>query len=130
MLNVECSQRSLWNLELGTWNLELGFSDWAESRNHLPQPRRVGGVGLMWSDFLMNIACKYVVTFLMSLALANFQSRCQGAEQAPVNLAERIRVLEAEDPGVLPIDQSDRFSYSILKQAASAGVSVTSSSRV
>jgi hypothetical protein len=82
------------------------------------------------NDLPMNIAYKYTVTTLMSLALANFQSRCRGAEPAPVNLAERIRVLETEDPGLLPIDQAARFPSSILKQAASGGVAVLSISKV
>lgn len=78
----------------------------------------------------MNTAYKYTLTILMSFALANFQSHCRGAEQEPVNLAERIRALGAEDPGLLPIDQARRFSASILTEAASAGVSVMTSSRV
>jgi hypothetical protein len=78
----------------------------------------------------MNIAYSYTVTILMSLVLANFQSRCRGAEQAPVNLAERIQALEAEDPGLLPIEQAGRFSRSIMGEAMSARVAVMSTSRV
>ena len=78
----------------------------------------------------MNIAYKYTVTVLMTLALANFQSRCRGAEQAPLNLAERIRVLEAEDPGLLPIEQAGRFSPGIFSEVMSAKVAVVSTSRV
>jgi hypothetical protein len=70
----------------------------------------------------MNIAYSYTVTILMSLALANFQSRCRGAEQAPVNLAERIPVLGAEAP--------IRFCRSIMMEAGSAGVAVRSTSRL
>jgi hypothetical protein len=67
---------------------------------------------------------------LISLALGNHQSRCRGAEPAPINLAERIRVLGAEDPGLLPIDQASRFSSSVLTEAASGGMSVMSTSKV
>jgi hypothetical protein len=82
----------------------------------------------------MKIADKFSATILLSLALANgsscFQSPCRGAEQMPVNLAERIRVLGAEDLGLLPMDQSRRFSSSILTETSSAGLVVLSTSRV
>jgi hypothetical protein len=78
----------------------------------------------------MNITYKYTSTILMSLALATFQSRSRGAEQAPADLAERIRVLGAEDPGLLPIDQAGRFPSSILREAMRGGVTVMSTSRV
>jgi len=77
---------------------------------------------------------KYSATVLMSLALANgsscFQSTCRGAEETPVNVAERIRVLGAEEPGVLPIEQSRRFSAGILAETSRAGLIVMSTSRV
>ena len=61
---------------------------------------------------LMKTAYKYSATLLMSVALANgsscLESTCLAAEQTPVDLAERIRVLSAEDPGLLPIEQSRR----------------------
>ena len=82
------------------------------------------------NELPMNITYKYTATVLMSLALVNSQSRCRGAEQAPVNRAERIRVLAAEDPGLLPIEQARRFSSSISAEAASAGLSVMSTSKV
>ena len=82
----------------------------------------------------MNIAYKYSATILMSLALANwslcFQSSCRGAEQTPANLAERTRVLGAEDPGLIPIDQAPRFSSRIMAEATSARLIVMSASKV
>jgi hypothetical protein len=82
----------------------------------------------------MKIVNKCFATFLLSLALANgsscLQSPCRGAEQTAVNLAERIRVLSAEDPGLLPVDQSRRFSSSILTETSSAGLVVMSTSKV
>ena len=82
----------------------------------------------------MKIAYKYFTTSLMSLALANgwlgFQPSCRGVEQTPVNLAERMRVLEAEDQGLLPVDQARRFSSSIFTEASSAGLIVMSTSKV
>ena len=82
----------------------------------------------------MKIAYKCSATILMSVALATswscFQDSCRGAEQTPLNLAERIRVLGAEDPGLLPIDQAPRFSSSVLTETTSAGLTVTSISKV
>jgi hypothetical protein len=82
----------------------------------------------------MNITNKYSATILVSLALATwslcFQSSCRGAEQTPVNLAERIRVLGAEDLGLLPIDQARPFASCVLTEASSAGLAVMSMSRV
>src|SRR6476660_875524 len=82
----------------------------------------------------MKIAYKYSATILMSLALANswfcFQHSCRGAEQTPVNLADRIRVLGAEDPALLPIDQAPRFSSSVLTEATGAELTVTSMTKV
>jgi hypothetical protein len=82
----------------------------------------------------MNIAYKYSAMILMPLALASWSlclpSPCRGAEQTPDNLAERIRVLRAEDPGLLPIDQASRFGSSIMAEAASARVIVILTSRV
>ena len=82
----------------------------------------------------MKIAYKYFATSLMSLALANgwsgFQPSCQGAEQTSVNLAEGIRVREAEDPGLLPVEQVRRFSSSIFTEASRAGLIVMSTSKV
>jgi hypothetical protein len=75
---------------------------------------------------------KYSATLLMSVALANgsscFQSRA--AEQTPVDLTERIRVLSAEDLGLLPIDQSRRFSSGIMTETSRAGLLLRSTSRV
>ena len=82
----------------------------------------------------MKIASKYIATFLMSLALANgwscFRPSCRGAEQTPVKLAERIRVLEAEDLGLLPIDQTRPFTSSIFTETSRAGLLVMSTSKV
>src|SRR5262249_18492904 len=83
---------------------------------------------------LMNIEYKHCATLLVSFALANwsscFQSPCRGAEQTPANLAERIRVLGAEDHGLLAIDQAPNFTTSILGQTASAGLMVATISKV
>jgi hypothetical protein len=82
----------------------------------------------------MKITCKYSAAILMSLAMANwlppFRSFCQGAEQPPANMAERIRALGAEDHGLLPIDQARQFSSSIFTEAAKARLVVISCSKV
>jgi len=82
----------------------------------------------------MKIAYKYSTTILMSLALVNlwscFQPSCRGAEQTPVNSAERIRGLGSEDPGLLPLDQAPRFSSSVLTEATGAELTVMSISKV
>jgi hypothetical protein len=82
----------------------------------------------------MNIAYKYSITSLTFLALANwslcFQTPCRGAEQTPADLAERIRVLGAEDPGLPPIDQAHAFSSSIASEAANAGLTLMRTTRV
>ena len=78
---------------------------------------------------------KYVPTLLMSLAVANLPISvpCSGqaTDPAPKDLsAERIQLLVAEDPGILPQDQADRFARAIFAQAAAAQVAVVSASRV
>ena len=82
----------------------------------------------------MKITYKYSATILLSVALANswsyFQPSCRGAEQTPVNLAERIRVLGAEDAGLVMIDQARPFSSSIFTEASKAGLMVMSTSKV
>jgi hypothetical protein len=82
----------------------------------------------------MKIAYKHSGAILLTLALANwlspFQSRCRGAEQPPVNLAERLRVLGAEDHGLRPIAQARQFSSIIFTEASSAGLLVLSCSKV
>jgi len=82
----------------------------------------------------MKIAYKSSAAILTWLALANwlppFRSLCQGAEQPPVNLGERIRALGAEDHGLLPIGQARQFSSSIFTEASNAGLVVMSCSRV
>ncbi len=71
---------------------------------------------------------------LMALAVGNwwlcFQSPCQAAAQSPANLAERIRVLAAEDPGLLPVSDAGHFPQSILAEAFSAKLVLLSSSKV
>jgi hypothetical protein len=71
---------------------------------------------------------------LMSLALVNWwlclQSPCEGAEQAPPDVAERIRVLAAEDLGLQPVEQARQFSQSTLAEALRAKVLVLSNSKV
>jgi hypothetical protein len=82
----------------------------------------------------MKIAYKHSGAILLTLALANwlspFQSLCHGAEQPPVNLAERLRVLGAEDHGLRPIAQARQFSSIIFTEASSAGLLVLSCSKV
>lgn len=78
---------------------------------------------------------KYFSTLMMSLAFANWSMPfpCYGrtSNSTPKDLsAERIHVLAAEDPGVLPANQADRFSNTIFTQAAAAQVSILSSSGV
>jgi hypothetical protein len=45
-------------------------------------------------------------------------------------LAKEVKALQAEDSGVLSDDQAERFSATIFAQAASAGLQITSTSRV
>src|SRR6516162_347403 len=82
----------------------------------------------------MNMTYKNVVTIPMSLALAIgslcFQTLGRGAEPTPVNVAERIQALGAEDLGLLPIDQASRFSSRVLEETARAGLVVMSISKV
>jgi len=82
----------------------------------------------------MKIAYKYLAAILMSLALANgwscFQPSCLGAQQTPVNLAQRLQVLGAEDARLAPIGQARPFSSSILAEAATAGLTVMATSKV
>jgi hypothetical protein len=78
---------------------------------------------------------KYGSTLLLSVAFANWPMciPCLGqtSELTPKHLsAERIQVLAAEDPGVLPEDQVDRFAVAIQAQQVLTGVGVASFSRV
>jgi hypothetical protein len=82
----------------------------------------------------MKIIYKYFAPILMSLALTNgwscFQPSCRGAEQTPVNLADRIQVSGTEDAGLVSIDQARPFSSSILTEAQRAGLMVMSTAKV
>lgn len=97
------------------------------------QPCRPGGVGLERKRGAMKIGYKYFTASLMSLALANgwscFQASCRSAEQTPVALAERIRVLEAEDLGLLPSEQAHSFFSRIGAEAGRAGLIIRSTSK-
>jgi hypothetical protein len=78
---------------------------------------------------------KYVSTLLMSLAFANLPMSipCSGQTSGPAPKglsAERVQVLAAEDPGVQPEDQADRFPRDIAVQADLAQVKLRSASRV
>lgn len=78
---------------------------------------------------------KYVSTLLMFVAFANLPMTipCSGqaTDPTPKDLsAERIQLLVAEDPGILPEDQADRLARAIFAQAAAAQVKVVSTSRV
>jgi hypothetical protein len=99
------------------------------------QPRQPSGVESGWKEeVLMKITHKYFTTILLSFALANggpcFQPACRGAEQPPVNLAERIRVLGAEDAGLVPIDKAPTLSFSILNETSRAGLALMTTSKV
>jgi hypothetical protein len=82
----------------------------------------------------MNIAYKHLNAFLMLLALVNwslcFQTPCRGAEEASASFADRIRVLQAEDPGLLPSNRADAFLSSMRTEAEIAGLTVMSYSSV
>jgi hypothetical protein len=83
----------------------------------------------------MKMLNKYGSTLLLSVAFANWPmcipSLGQTSEPTPKDLsAERVRVLAAEDPGVLPVDQVDRFSVAIQAQQVLTGVALLSFSRV
>src|SRR5262245_32700707 len=82
----------------------------------------------------MKITYKYSAGILMSLALTNWlspvQSLCWAAERARANLAERIRVLEAADHGLLPIAKARQFNSSIFEEAMNAGLVVNMCSKV
>jgi hypothetical protein len=77
---------------------------------------------------------KYVSTLLMSVAFVNLPIPIsfsgQASDPSPKDLSEeRVQVLAVEDPGVLPVDQADRFSNAIFAQAAAAQVAIRSGSR-
>lgn len=78
---------------------------------------------------------KYVSTLLMCVAFANLPMSipCSGraSDPTPKDLsAERIQVLVAEDPGILPEHQADQFPGAIFVPAAAAQVAILSGSRV
>ncbi len=86
-------------------------------------------------DTQMKNLNKYGCPLLMSVALANWpmSTPCFGQESDPPPKdlsAERVRVLAAEDPGVQPEYQADRFPNEIAAQAAQAPVALRSVSRV
>jgi hypothetical protein len=75
----------------------------------------------------------YLSTVLMAFAFANLPTVTPCFGQAPdptPNVAEQAQVLTSEDPGVLPVDQADRFSSAIAAQAAAAQVRIIANGRV
>jgi hypothetical protein len=83
----------------------------------------------------MKRASKSMPKLLMSVTFAVWsmcsQSPCRSAETAPADPpAERTKEPEREGAGVLPGDQADRFPALIFSEAARAGLTIMSSSKV